>query len=104
VAEKEPELLYVMKKFAPRFDITIMPIANIIPVFIGSYELLFLKEQIPEKVIINEALEITKLFSDDHGRILVNGILNSLKQNKDAIIEELKKEIPSTRYFFSNSL
>lgn len=104
VIEKEADLIYIVKKFAPRFDIAIMPVANIIPVFIGAYEMLYIKETIPEKVIINEALEITKLFSDSQARTLVNGILNSLKEKKDEVAQELKTTPPTTCYFFSDKL
>lgn len=45
---------------------------------LATYELLFLKE-IPEKVILNEAIEIAKLYgSEDSGRF-VNGILDRIR-------------------------
>jgi hypothetical protein len=73
-----------------------MSISNILPVFIASYEMLFLaKNSIPDNVSIDEALELTKIYSDDHGRMLVNGILNSLKENKKDFkkdLIELKKQ------------
>jgi len=50
-----------------------MSLVNLIPVFISGYEQLFLKcDKIPFKVSIDEALELTKIYSDDHGRILAN--------------------------------
>jgi len=45
---------------------------------LATYELLFRKE-IPEKVILNEAIEIAKLYgSEDSGRF-VNGILDRIR-------------------------
>ncbi len=43
---------------------------------LGIYELMFLKE-IPFPIIINEALEIVKEFSDAEGTQFVNGILDA---------------------------
>ena len=63
-----------------------MPVANILPVFIAGYEMLFLEgEKIPEKVSLNEAIELTKTFSDDSARLLVNGILNAVMQSKNEL-------------------
>lgn len=91
VKEKELELTYLVKKYAPKFDITSMSLVNLVPVFISIYEQLFLKcDNIPYKVSIDEAIELTKTYSDDTGRIFANWVLNSIKANKDAIIEELK--------------
>lgn len=59
-------MLYIVKKFAPKFDISSMPLINLIPVFIASYEMLYLEcDKIPYKVSIDEALELTKTYSDD---------------------------------------
>jgi N utilization substance protein B len=50
---------------------------------LAAYELLF-NEGVPEKVCINEALEIAKKFSSDDSSAFINGIL-------DAIIKSGKK-------------
>jgi N utilization substance protein B len=44
---------------------------------LATYELLFCKD-IPYKVIINEALELTKLFGSDEGFKYVNGVLDKV--------------------------
>jgi transcription termination factor NusB len=44
-----------------------MSIVNIIPIFIAIYEILYIKcDSIPINVSIDEALEITKIYSDEH--------------------------------------
>ena len=45
--------------------------------YIGTYELLYRKD-IPYKVIINEALELTKTFGSVEGFKFVNGILDKV--------------------------
>ncbi len=101
IQAKESELIYVVNKFAPKFDISSMPLINLLPIFIASYEMLFLEcDQIPFKVSIDEALELTKTYSDDQWRILVNGILNSLKDSKDTLKKEFEGNKPSKKYFF----
>ncbi len=88
---QEGNLLQVVSLFAPKFDISIMPLVNLLPIFIGAYEMLYLKaDQVPEKVSINEAVELAKKFSDDGARELVNGVLNSLKDQKNTIVSTLE--------------
>ncbi len=44
---------------------------------IGAYELRH-RPDVPYRVIINEALEVTKRFGADHGHTFVNGVLDKL--------------------------
>ncbi|MFZ4461180.1 MAG: transcription antitermination protein NusB [Patescibacteria group bacterium] len=99
IVVQEGTLLQIVKMYAPKFDITIMPLVNLLPIFIGAYEMLYLKaDQVPEKVSINEAVELAKKFSDDGARELVNGVLNSLKDQKNDILATLT---PREGHFFS---
>ena len=51
---------------------------------IGTYELLF-RLDVPYKVVINEALELTKIFGSKEGFKYVNGILDKIaKQTRSA--------------------
>ena len=105
IQDKENELIYLVNRFAPKFDIHSMPVINLIPVFIASYEMLFLKcDVVPYKVSIDEALELTKTYSDDNWRILVNGILNSLKDSKEQVIKEMKEIKDDKRYLFNKNI
>lgn len=52
-----------------RLDLTILRLA--------VYELMYHPE-IPEKVVINEALELAKTYSDDTSRKFINGVLSSI--------------------------
>lgn len=52
---------------------------------IGAYEILF-QIDVPHSVVVNEAIEIAKLFCSDHGYKYVNGVLDKVvKQTKPAI-------------------
>ena len=102
IIESEGKLVYIIEKFAPKFDISSMSIINILPVLIASYEMLYLKcDKVPENVSINEALELVKFYSDPQWRIFINWVLNSLKQNKAEVKEELTK-ITNKNLFFNN--
>lgn len=47
------------------------------------YEMLF-EEDVPTAVAINEAVELTKKFDEPRAKSLVNGILNSIKNELEA--------------------
>lgn len=98
--EKEAELLTIIHKYAPKFDITTMPVTNLLPIMIASYEMLYLTmDTIPEKVSINEGIELAKMFSDDTARTMVNGVLNALKDEKTTILETIKTDTLAPRFF-----
>ncbi len=100
VIEKEAELLTIIHTYAPKFDITTMPIGNLLPIMIASYEMLYLAiDTIPEKVSINEAVELAKIFSDDTARTMVNGVLNAVKDDKATVLETSKKNTIKAQFF-----
>ncbi|CAN7329148.1 transcription antitermination factor NusB [Rossellomorea sp. LjRoot5] len=47
---------------------------------LGVYELLFV-EDVPNKVVINEAVEIAKIFGDDQSSKFINGVLSKVSQS-----------------------
>lgn len=57
---------------------------------IGAYELLYQKET-PDKVVINEAVELAKSFGGDNSSKFVNGVLGSLLRKRDG--GEVKKDV-----------
>lgn len=46
---------------------------------LAFYELMY-QTEVPKKVIVNEAIELAKLFSDDQSYRFVNGVLSSYLQ------------------------
>ncbi len=49
---------------------------------VGVYELLF-ELDVPPNVVVNEAIEISKLFCSDHGYKFVNGVLDKVLKAKN---------------------
>ena len=47
---------------------------------LGVYELLFV-EDVPNNVVINEAVEIAKIFGDDQSSKFINGVLSEVSQS-----------------------
>ncbi|USN58854.1 MAG: transcription antitermination protein NusB [Candidatus Peribacteria bacterium] len=90
VIEKEPYLIEVIRRFAPKFDPENMSLTYILPVFIGASEMLFYPEEIPAKVSINEAIELAKKYSDDSAKKIVNGVLNKLYENFETVKKDFE--------------
>jgi len=44
---------------------------------LAFYELMFEQNEVPEKVVLNEAVELAKVFSDEQSYRFVNGVLSS---------------------------
>lgn len=49
---------------------------------LAAYELLFMAESVPRKVVINEAIEIAKKFGNEDSGAFVNGILDRIAQER----------------------
>ncbi len=78
VLEHESELLFIITQLAPKFKIESMWMSYILPVIIGACEMLYLEEEIPAKVSINEAVEMAKVYWDDSSKKIVNWVMNKL--------------------------
>ncbi|MEO2074388.1 MAG: transcription antitermination factor NusB [Bacillus sp. (in: firmicutes)] len=47
---------------------------------IAAFELKFNRNEIPENVILDEAIEIAKIYGDDQSSKFINGVLSKVKQ------------------------
>jgi len=47
---------------------------------IATYELKYFRNEIPENVILDEAIEIAKIYGDDQSSKFINGVLSKVKQ------------------------
>lgn len=81
VVTRQQNILDIISKYAPKFDLDTMQKTNILSLAIAITEMLWLKEEIPAKVSINEAIDLSKYFGDDTSKNIVNGILNSFYKN-----------------------
>lgn len=72
-----PKISEIIAKFAPEWPLEkIDPVERVI-LYIGIFELLH-SPDVPKAVVINEAIEIAKEFSDENSSKFINGVLNSV--------------------------
>lgn len=81
IISKQKDILGIIDIYAPKFDVETMLKTNILSLCIAITEMLWLKEEIPAKVSMNEAINIAKYYGDDNSKNIVNGILNSFYTN-----------------------
>jgi N utilization substance protein B len=82
VVLKQAELDAVLQPIAPEW-----PIANIarmdrIVLRMGTYELIF-RQDVPPKVVINEAVELAKAFGGENSSKFINGVLGTVLRQQD---------------------
>lgn len=56
---------------------------------LGVFELIYLKDSVPPKVAINEAVELAKAFGGDNSSKFINGVLGTVYRN---FVENIKDE------------
>lgn len=102
IVKNEQFLVEVIKMYAPKFDIENMDLSYVLPIFIGCTEILLFPEEIPVKVSINEAVEISKVYWDDSSRKMVNWVLNNVLNNTDELKDKLQKfsNVENAKTFF----
>lgn len=104
VLSKKPEIDLVIEKAAPDWPLDkISPIdRNILR--IGLFELLFSDgAEVPAKVAINEAIELSKTYGGEKSSKFVNGVLGSVykeigEPDKEAVSKKKKKAIVDIPY------
>jgi N utilization substance protein B len=48
---------------------------------LSVFELKFAHDEVPENVVLDEAIEIAKLYGDDQSSKFINGVLQKVKQD-----------------------
>ena len=84
---RESFFINIFNIYAPKFKMSSMSLSYILPAYIGLAEMFFIKEEIPAKVSINEAVEIAKVYWDDSAKKVVNWILNKVFEDFDKLNE-----------------
>ncbi len=84
-------------KYAEHWKIHRMAVVDRNLLRLGLYELLFVKE-VPFPIVINEALEIVKEFSDQEGTQFLNGILDAARKEfrPEETGPRIRKRLPAT--------
>jgi transcription antitermination protein NusB len=76
----------MLKKHAQHWSVERMTAIDRNVLRLAVYEM-FIAKTAPVKVAINEAIEIAKRYGDETSGAFVNGILDSMVQAKEALIE-----------------
>lgn len=80
VITKKEELDNLANKYLNKWTIDRLGNTDQSILRMAIYELLYTKT--PEVVVINEAIELAKLYSDDDVKNMVNGVLDKIYKNK----------------------
>lgn len=97
IIAKRSDIDTIIEKAAPDWPIDKISIVDRNILRIGLYELLFAdKAEVPEKVAINEAIELAKTYGGENSGKFVNGVLGSVykelgEPGKDAVSKRVKR-------------
>ena len=100
IVDKRKDIDTIITKAAPDWPLDKISIVDRNILRIGLYELLFAdKGEVPEKVAINEAIELAKTYGGENSGKFVNGVLGSVykelgEPGKDAVSKKRKKDVP----------
>lgn len=78
----ESELDKIIVPVAPEWPIDQIARMDRLMLHIGIYELLH-EDDVPPKVVINEAVELAKAFGGDNSSKFINGVLGTVLKNKE---------------------
>lgn len=82
VADKSAELDAVLQPIAPEWPLAQIARIDRMVLRIGLYELTY-EQDVPPKVVINEAVELAKAFGSENSSKFVNGVLGTALRQKD---------------------
>ncbi len=74
-----------ISSFAEKWPISRMPTVDRNILRFSTYEILFVPE-VPDRVCINEALEIAKDYGSDESAPFINGILDKIVKDKERLL------------------
>lgn len=87
--ERRESLDAVLSRFARNWTLDRMPVLDRNVMRIGAWELLYGEEASPA-VVIDEAVELAKRFGTADSGAFVNGVLDRVAANRDALRQEFK--------------
>jgi N utilization substance protein B len=101
VLDKKKDIDLIIEKAAPDWPIDKISVMDRNILRVGLYELLFAdRSQVPPKVAINEAIELSKSFGGETSSKFVNGVLGAVykelgEPGKEETSKEKKNNIPN---------
>ncbi len=100
VISKRPELDTIIEKAAPDWPIDKISVIDRNILRVGLYELLFAdRKEVPAKVAINEAIELSKSYGGETSSRFVNGVLGAVykemgEPGKNEVSKKKMKDVP----------
>jgi N utilization substance protein B len=82
VVEHKEEIDEIIKKYLEKWTLDRISTVDRNLLRVAVYELLFTKDEVPANVVLDEAIEIAKLYGDDQSSRFVNGILSKIKSEQ----------------------
>ncbi len=93
VLDKAPELDAILQPIAPEWPIDQIARMDRLVLRMGLYELMH-EQDVPPKVVINEAVELAKAFGGENSSKFINGVLGTVLRNRtDGASEEKAKAV-----------
>jgi N utilization substance protein B len=92
VDAERAKLEKLLQPVAPDWPISQIARMDRIVLYIGTYELIN-EQEVPPKVVINEAVELAKAFGGDNSSKFINGVLGTLYRENEKEIEAHQKKI-----------
>lgn len=90
--EKEKDILKsVVSRFLRGFNIDRIYKIDLAILYVACYEILFMPD-VPEKVSVNEAVELAKTYSTDKSPSFVNGVLAGVIAAKEELLNERESD------------
>jgi len=80
VIENRKEIDTKINQYAPEWPIEKLPMVERVILEIGLYEFLYMQDT-PRAVVINEAVEISKIYGDENSNKFINGVLSTANKN-----------------------
>lgn len=77
ILKHQTELDEKLQPLAPEWPLEQIARTDRAVLRLGLYELLFSKDKVPYKVVINEAVELAKSFGSDNSGKFINGVLGT---------------------------
>lgn len=79
VVEQKAEIDKLISENLEKWSIDRLATVDRNLVRIAAYELKYLRTEVPENVILDEAIEIAKIYGDDQSSKFINGVLSKVK-------------------------
>ena len=83
VVKEAKQLDAVIAPVAPEWPLNQLPLSDHEILRIALYELQYFGDQVPPKVVINEAVELGKLFGSENSSKFINGVLGTIWRQMD---------------------